>query len=285
MITELLPSDSRYPGILKRMHSPPNPLYVQGDLTQFMMQPRVAIVGTRGMTTYGKRLVTQFTQTLVAHSVGIISGLAYGVDAEAHRQALKAEGSTLAVLPGPLNKILPRGNANLARSIVDTGGVLVSGYGPDHESHKGDFVARNEIVAALSDAVIIIEASSSSGTRHTATFAGDLGVPTFAVPGSVEMAQSAGANALIKNNNATLLTSITDVLLTLGINPKSRRVVRGDTPHEQAIIDALMQGHREGDAIMAASKLQPSQYYQALTVLELADKVQALGGNRWNIRA
>lgn len=193
----LYPHHPAYPATLTAMHRPPSPLFYKGDLHKLLSRPRVAIVGSRRMTEYGQSITAKFARELAEQGIVIVSGLAFGVDAQAHKAALDAGGLTMAVLPNPIDQVAPTAHEWLANQIMQSGGALVSSYPANSPNHKGNFVARNEIVAGISDAVIITEAAQKSGSLHTASFAQNLGVPVYAVPGSIDMPTSAGTNMLI----------------------------------------------------------------------------------------
>ena len=286
MLTQTLtPTSPHYPTLLRAMHAPPNPLYYRGDLLALLAKPRVAIVGSRRMTPYGKAVTARLSRELSEQGVVIVSGLAFGVDAQAHTACLDASGCTLAVLPSPVENVAPTTHQQLSKRILANQGVLVSSYPAGSQNHKGNFVARNEIVAALSNAVIITDAAERSGSLHTASFAQNLGVPVFAIPGSLDMPGSAGANTLIKTNGAQLATSSRDILLALNIAEPVRQKLapRAATPEQQCLLDLLHGGEQEGDALLTKSKLALQTYTHALTMLEIHGKIRPLGGNRWTL--
>jgi DNA processing protein len=150
-----------------------------------MDKPRIAIIGSRSISSYGRRVTNELAGELAESGIVIISGLALGVDAEAHQSALNVDGLCIAVLPCSLQKIVPRSNLMLAKKIVSKGGSLVTEYGAKERTFKQNFVARNRIMAGLADAILITEATLKSGTMHTARFALEQGIDVMAVPGSV----------------------------------------------------------------------------------------------------
>jgi DNA processing protein len=277
---------SDYPEVLRKMAKPPSQLYHTGvPLNKLLKRPAVAIVGTRKISAYGKEVTIRLAGELAEQGVVIISGLAYGVDATAHQAALEAGGLAIAVLPGPLERILPAHNRWLAKQIVEEGGALVSEYSPDEVTFKQNFVARNRLVSGLADAVLITEAAEKSGSLHTANFAIEQNKEVLAVPGNISNFGSVGANNLIKMHKAGLVMSYIDVLNALDlINHKTAaRVVRGRNANEQTLLDLLLQGVREGEKLLEASKLSVSEFNQALTMLEIGSKIRPLGGNQWAI--
>lgn len=283
-VTTITCDQPDFPSRLRQMHQTPAALYCRGrPLADIMARPRVAIVGSRRMSPYGRQITARMARELAEQGVVIVSGLAIGVDAAAHAAALQAGGITMAVLPTPVETPSPPSNQRLALQILEQGGALVSSYPADSESHKGNFVARNEIVAGLSDLVVVTEAAAGSGTLHTAQFAIGLGVPVYAVPGSIDSPLSIGTNQLIKSSNAGLITGARDILLQLGI--KTRRATRptGDTPDQQRILDLLGRGVHEGEELFMRSGLAIQQFNQCLTMLEIGGKIMPLGANRWGL--
>lgn len=274
------------PPLLKQIPQPPRQLYVLGkDLGDMLSRPRLAVVGSRKITNYGRQVTEQLVSELARQGVVIISGLAYGVDAAAHRAALQAGGITIAVLPSPINNIAPTGHTGLAREILAKGGTLISEYAPGTVAYKGNFVERNRLVSGLADAVLITEAAARSGSLHTAGFAIDQGKEVLAVPGNINSPMSEGTNQLIKTG-ATPVTSTQDVLLALGLdNParQTQQVLAGLSKAEQVIITLIKQGTHGGNELAQSSELDVSVFNQTLTMLEINGLIKSLGGNSWSI--
>lgn len=274
-----------FPEILNRMETPPKKLYVIGaDLGALLSRPRVAIVGTRNMSAYGKQATYKLAADLAEQGVVIISGLALGVDACAHRATLDVGGLALVVLPSPVDNIVPVTNRRLAQEILDKGGAIVSEYDLGMPPQKQNFIARNRLVAGLADALLITEATKKSGTVHTANFALRQGIDVLAVPGNIYSSGSAGTHNVIKAG-AGLVTSYHDVLNSLGLedHKTSARDVKGRNQFEQSVLDLLMQGVIEGDELHRASELSTADFNRVLTMLELGGKIKPLGGNKWSI--
>lgn len=270
-----------YPVELERTHRPPPHIYCRGDLGSLMERPRVAIVGSRLITPYGRQVTRQFATELAKQGIVIVSGLALGVDAQAHEGALSVGGLTLAVLPSPVGAPVPATNRRLAQRILDGGGALVSQYPPGNPSHKGNFVERNELVAALSDAVLVTEARAKSGSLHTVDFALEMGITVLAVPGNITSPMSAGTNTLAQTR-AHLVTSVRDVMECVGMQLPTKRV-SGDTPAEQCILDLLAHGPTEGEVLLNKSGLAVNVFNQSLTMLEITAKIVPLGANMWGL--
>lgn len=276
-----------YPAELARLYQPPEKLFVLGaNLAAVMAQPRVAVVGSRSITPYGKQMTRDIVRALVSHGVAIVSGLAYGIDAEAHQSALDAGGMTVAVLPSPVQAVAPAGNLRLARSITSRGGALVSTYAIGSNNHKGNFVQRNEYVAALSQAVIVVEANSKSGAKHTANFArGDnINIPVFAVPGNLTSPMSIGCNQMISSDTARIYIDVNHVLESIGIYTSIvGATIRGDNPGQQTLLDLLARDIHDGHILLKESTQDISVFNQNLTMLEIAGKIRPLGGNQWGL--
>ena len=274
---------SHIPLRLAAIASPPATLYIEGDLEGALQSPSVAIVGSRKVTAYGREVTKRFATELAKQGITIISGLAFGVDSIAHQAALDAGGRTVAVLPSPLESIYPASHRQLARHIVEQGGALVTEYPVGTESFKGNFVARNRIIAGLADVTLITEAALKSGSLHTARFALNAGRDVMAVPGNITSPTSEGANNLIRSG-ATPVTSVDDILYVLGINPDNqKRVVTGANEAEQAILNLLIAGELDGDIIQSRSGLPVEQFNQTLTMLEITGKIRSLGANQWSL--
>ncbi len=280
------------PGCLREIPSPPKQLYISTEDAEafagLMQRPRVAIVGSRRVSAYGQAVTSRLAGELAAQGVVIVSGLAIGVDAIAHRAALEAGGLTLAVLPGPVEQVYPRSHMTLARHLLESGGALVSEYPADTFSYKQNFVARNRIVAGLSNVLLITEAAINSGTLHTARFALEQGIDVLAIPGNITSPTSAGTNNLLKSG-ATPVTGIDDILYALNLMPTGKKSslrsrVKGANAEEQHIINLLEQGVSDGNQLLTASGLSVDQFNHHLTMLEITTKIRPLGANIWALR-
>lgn len=271
------------PERLRQIASPPKKLFTSGaPLESLHGVPCVAIVGSRKVSLYGREVTSKLAYDLAARGVVIVSGLALGVDSLAHKAALEAGGKTVAILPSPLEKIYPSSHTQLARQIVDSGGTLVSEYEAGADIFTTNFIARNRLIAGLCNVLLITEAAEKSGSLHTARFALEQGRDVMAVPGSIFSETSRGTNNLLKAG-AMPATDYTDVLHILGIEetePKARRI-RGTNEAEQTVLDLLTDGLRDGDILLAESKLEVALFNQTLTMLEITGKIRSLGGGQW----
>lgn len=201
--------DPDYPERLKEIHSPPALLYVRGTLRP--QEPAVAMVGSRSASDYGKRLAGRIAEELSNAGLTIVSGLAYGVDASCHMGTLRARGRTVAVLGSGLKKIYPKSHTELAEQ-VSRSGAVISELPLDTSPQRKNFVPRNRIISGMCVATIVVEAGEQSGALATARFAQEQNREVFAFPGRASDDTSLGANRLIKEHGAQLITGAEDVL-------------------------------------------------------------------------
>ena len=215
------PVEETYPSLLREIGAPPPVLYYRGELLE-TDRVAVAIVGTRRVTSYGREMTIRIAGDLARAGVTIVSGLARGVDGEAHKAALDAGGRTIAVLGSGVNRIYPPEHRNLARRIAEQGAV-VSDYLPDTPPDGVNFPPRNRIISGLSLGVVVVEAPDRSGALITVEFAADQGRDIFAVPGPATAANSSGCNRLLREG-ARLVRSADDILEDLAISRRHEAV-------------------------------------------------------------
>lgn len=282
-ITKIAAQDSAFPEVLRHIPSPPKELFVRGNIAPLLGKMRLAVVGARKVTPYGRGITLELIKEVAGQGIVIISGLAFGVDAVAHQAALETGSQTIAVLPCGLDKPYPAANRRLAEQILDRGGVLVSEYPDGTPPLRQHFIARNRLVSGLSNGVIIIEAAEKSGTLHTAKFALDQGKTVMAVPGNITSELSKGTNRLIRTG-ATPITSAADILEALGGRQAlaAREVVPANA-EEAAIIEPLKQGITDGAELQTASSLDPATFNQTLTMLEITGKIRPTGAGHWSL--
>jgi DNA processing protein len=283
-INRVTPDKHNYLKSLTNIAKVPQYIYFNGALPPERI-PTVAIVGTRKPTAYGKEVANTLTFDLAKRGVVIVSGLALGVDAIAHRAALEANGTTIAVLANSVDQIYPRTNNDLADKIIASGGAILSEYEPPTGARDYQFLARNRIVSGLSDAVIVIEAAARSGTLATVTHALEQGKEVFVVPGNITSPLSAGCNALLKQG-AHVVTCAEDVLEIIAPELLEAQSILplGSTPLESTIIQLLQSGVRDGDELQRQSLVTAPEFSQALTMMEINGTVHGLGGNQWTLR-
>jgi DNA processing protein len=242
-----------------------------------LRRPCVAVVGTRAATPLGKRLSREFGRDLGAAGCTIVSGLALGIDAAAHEGALDAGAPTVGVLGGGHHHFFPARNRELAERMVAGGGAVLSPFEPDDVPMPYRFLERNVLVAALADALVVVEAPARSGALNTAGLAGGR-IPTFAVPGDVDRRHVAGCLALIRDG-AVLARSAADVLDGLRLPPvlPSLEVFAPSGPADRAIAAALSESPRTIEELTSVVNLGVPALLAALTSLELRGFVEPRG--------
>jgi DNA processing protein len=255
-------------------------LWCCGDLSG-LARACVAIVGTRAATPYGKRLAHRIAAELGLAGCCVLSGLALGIDAAAHEGALSAAAPTIGVLGGGHRRFFPARNRSLAERILAGGGAVLSPYPPEQLPFRSQFLERNGVVAALADAVLVVEAPARSGALNTAGWAAGR-IPVLAIPGDVDRRHVAGCLALIRDG-ATLARDAGDVLEALGcMRPASceRANARQDSA-SSALLRAMDAGAAEFDEIVAASGVGAPAALASLAMLELEGMVESCGAARY----
>ncbi len=283
-INKISPHSHKYLQIIDTIAKCPETLYFIGKLPE-KRRPTVAIVGSRKPTAYGREVTYQLAFDLAKQGIIIVSGLALGVDGIAHRATLDAGGITLAVLANSVDSIYPSTHINLSKDIIKGGGAMISEYEPITEARDFQFLERNRIVSGLSDAVIVTEAASRSGTLSTVMHALEQGREVFVVPGNITSPMSAGCNNLIKQG-AHPITCAQDVLEIIApdlLQPQTSLAL-GSNPQESKIISLLQSGIRDGDELQLLSELDASEFSMTLTTMEISGTIRALGGNQWTLR-
>ncbi|MFN8377048.1 MAG: DNA-processing protein DprA [Anaerolineae bacterium] len=272
--------DEAYPALLARIDDPPIILYIKGTLLA-EDEMSLAIVGTRKASAYGRDVASHFARRLSEHGVTIISGLAHGIDAVAHRAALEAGGRTLAVLGSGIDIIYPYDHKGLAEDICAHGALISEfpmGTGPD----RFNFPRRNRLISGLSLGVLVVEASEKSGALITATLAAEQGKDVFAVPGSIFSDASSGVNRLIQDGAKPVL-NVDDILEELHLSAQamdSRRVaeeVAFADPVEATIAAAMGSEAAHVDDIARMTGLDISALLSTLLLMELKGLIQSSG--------
>ncbi len=288
-------TDRQYPKRLKKLENPPIGLYCKGDLklldpSRSLRMTRLAVVGTRRITEYGKSVTGGIVEELVKNNVVIVSGLALGVDAKAHRTALENKGLTIAVLACGVDCCLPSENYSLYCNILDNEGLVLSEYSLLQPPNKGTFLARNRIIAALSDGVLVTEAAEDSGSLVTAEWGFKLGKKVFAVPGQITSKMSDGGLKLLKQG-ATLVTEVRDILDEFEIlssksetNFKSIVKKLNLSKEEGRIVKLLENESLTIDEISKILEFPSAQLLILLSRLELLGIIDS-GNGMWKMRA
>ena len=278
-------SDSNYPKPLAEIYDPPNLLFCRGELLD-IDQVAIAIVGTRHASNYGRAIATRLATGLAMAGFTIVSGLARGIDAAAHRAALAAGGRTVAVLGGGLLKMYPPEHAQLAKEIAKSGAVLSESL-PMQPPKSGSFPRRNRIVTGLCLGVIVVEAGERSGALISARMAMEQGREVFAVPGRVDSRMSRGCHRLI-SDGAKLVESIDDVLEELGplanparIDPETSIRHPAEmklSDQETNVLRAIGTEKTEFDAVVVVTGLPPARVLATISVLEVRRLVRRVTG-------
>ncbi len=276
-----------YPDAFRHVKPAITEFYALGD-TNLLVQPHISIVGTRTITPYGIDVTTQMARAAVSGGLTVVSGLAFGVDSVAHTAALNARGHTIAVVPASLHAIYPARHYNLAKRIVDEGGLLISEHKDAIRPMKHYFVLRNRLIAALADQILVTEAGQKSGARHTVEFGHQLGKHVAMVPGNITSPMSQYPNEEIRTG-ITPVTSPDDLLALLRfnnipINEQSIKTPQGNyNEYERAIIDALSHQNLSSDALMEVSKLTVAQFNVHITMLEINGLIERSASNAWRL--
>jgi DNA processing protein len=266
-----------YPPLLAELYDPPARLHLRGGPAAILARAGVAIVGARSCSSYGAQVARELARELAAAGLVVVSGLARGIDGEAHRGALEAGGLTVAVLGCGIDRDYPRVHAELARRIAASG-VVVSEYPAGVEPSPWRFPARNRIIAGLARATVVVEARERSGALITADFALELGREVFAVPGEITSGLSGGTNDLIRQGAAPLLGA-EDVFDALGIEQAPQVPPPDLSPAAEAVLDSLSSGALSLDEVSRAASVGAADVAVALTELELAGLVGHADGH------
>lgn len=282
-VNTLTLKDSLLPKDFRHMPDPPKQLFYKGNLENFADSPRLAVVGSRMATAYGRAVTTKLVSELASRGVVIVSGLALGIDSIAHEAALESGGVTVAVLACGLDRIYPASHTQLAKRLLDRRGALISEYPEGSEPLGHQFIARNRLISGLSDAVIIPEAAEKSGSLHTANFALEQGRTVMAVPGNITSPTSMGTNNLIKAG-AIPVTSAQDILEVMGLNLKKQHgQVMAANEQEAIILQLLSDGITDSAELHVKGGLDTALFNQTLTMLEITGKIRPLGAGHWGL--
>lgn len=271
----------KYPDNLRRLAQPPYVLYYMGNI-DLINTNIVAMVGTRTPSTYGKIVTQKFSKALAQNGVTIASGLASGIDKLSHEGALEVGGNTIAVLGGGFDHLFPTMNSNLFKEITQKGLVLTE-YFFNIKPTKYTFPARNRIIAALSDAIVITEAGKKSGSLYTMEFGAEIGVDTYCVPGNITNELSYATNDLIKKGQAACLTSPDDILCMFGIKPQTVKANASKQVQlsldESTICNLLKDGEKDFDFLQEKTGFSTQNLNISLTSLEISGIIKKLAGN------
>ncbi|MDH4330228.1 MAG: DNA-processing protein DprA [Candidatus Moranbacteria bacterium] len=283
----ILITDPAYPQLLKEISNAPHLLYVKSNDSEldFNSRPMISVVGSRKFTQYGEQVANSLSRELSQAGIIVVSGMALGIDAIAHKSTLNSEGKTIAILGSGLSdsNIGPKTNFNLSRRIIENG-ALISDYPLAIQSTPQTFPARNRIMAGMTLGTIVIEAQKKSGTLITANLALDFNREVFAIPGSIFSPSSEGSNNLIKSG-AKLVTSINDILEEINlekelIKQETKRIIPASL-EEEIIIKILNYEPMHIDRITKLTKLGTSVVSSNLTILEIRGVIKNVGGQNY----
>jgi DNA processing protein len=269
-------ADEDYPQALLQIADPPSVLYVHGR-RDLLNAPAIAIVGSRNATPVGVRDAESFAHALSEAGLCVVSGLALGIDAAAHRGGLSGRGSSIAVMGTGADRIYPAANRTLAHRLAQEG-CLVTDFPVGTPAATGNFPRRNRLISGLSRGVLIVEAAMQSGSLITARLAVEQNREVFAVPGSIHSALSKGCHALIRDG-AKLVESADDVLAELGLATRTAQKPQPEPSHP--LLEAMGFAPVSIDEIATRTRIPASSLAVQLTQLEIEGKVQALDGGRF----
>ena len=267
----LIQGEADYPVALLDLADPPPVLFAAGDHAM-LAGPLVAIVGTRRCTRYGERVSRELGEAAARSGAGVVSGMALGIDAAAHRGALAAAGRTIAVLGTGPDVAYPAAHAALHREIL-AAGLVLSEHPPGARSNAGSFPRRNRIIAALAGVTVVVEAGLRSGALITAGHALELGRTVAAVPGPIDVAQSAGTNELLRDG-AVVIAAPADLLALAGTTAPAAAPRRALTADEATVWGLLAGGPADLDTLATRSLLPANRCLAAVSTLELAGAIE-----------
>jgi len=279
--------DKKYPSRLKSIPDAPSILYIKGNI-DFENPKSVAIVGTRQATPYGKAQVEKIIQELAPHQPLIVSGLAYGIDIHAHKQAVKHNLPTIGIMGSGMDRIYPAAHRDTAKKMFEHGGLVTENcFGTKPDAHN--FPQRNRIIAGLCDALLVMEAAEKGGALITAEIANTYNKDVFACPGSIGETFSAGCNNLIKSNKAHLLTSVKDIEYIMGWDAakppkkKASATLEGYEPDEQTVLKVMIDKKANVliDELSWKANLPVSQLASVLLGLEFKGIVKSMPGKQY----
>jgi DNA processing protein len=290
-IKPLFITDKNYPQRLLNCYDSPTLLFYKGD-ADLNAQKIIAVIGTRNHTDYAKQVTEKLIKELTGQNITVVSGLAYGVDAIAHKSSLKNDLPTIGVLAHGLDQIYPTQNAALAKDMLKHNGGLLTEFRSKTKPDKHNFPTRNRIVAGMSDATIVIETSIKGGSMITAELANGYNKDVFAFPGRVTDAKSEGCNYLIKNNKAMLLTDAEELIEVMGweekpqkLKIKSQKELFIELSKEERIIFDILKEKEAApiDEINLLSGLSSSAVAAAILNLELQNVLVSLPGKLYRL--
>lgn len=285
--------DKEYPKLLREIYDPPVLLWLKGEVSALNI-PGIAVVGTRRPSGYGVKKAEQFAGELVRKGLSVVSGLAYGIDAAAHKAALAAGGTTVAVLGSGIDTVYPGRHAGLAQDIAEKGGAFITEFPPGTKPDAGNFPVRNRIVSGLTLGTLVIESGMEGGSMITARLALDQNREVFALPHSLDNRSGVGCNVMIKRSWAKLVQDIEDILMEIpfesGEKPSAKRstVARWKSLEldelSVSICGLLEQRSYHIDDLGEALGLASHELLPKLLELEMMDCIRQTAGKNFELR-
>lgn len=290
-ISKITIKGKEYPKQLKNIPNPPKQLYFIGDI-ELLNKNSIAIIGTRNASGNGKRLASKFSKELVAQGIVTVSGMAKGIDAEAHKSTIEAGGKTIAVLGNGLNHIFPPENTNLYQEIIKSGGLVVSEYLPNTPPSSNLFLERNRIVSGISIGVLVVEAAYRSGTSVTAKLAKEQDRKVFVLPHEINDKYGVGTNKLIRKG-AILVTSTKEIIeefdflkykeIKISNNKektkdKVQKEITFENKEEKEVYELINNGFSNINEIHKKTNMQIQKLNQILFMLEIKGYIKKLVG-------
>jgi len=274
-----------YPERLRYINNPPTRLYVDGNIN-ILSEVGISVIGSRTNTEYGEKMCKKFVKNLVSYNINIISGLAIGIDSIAHKTCLKNSGKTIAVLPCGLKSIYPPIHKELAQTIIDNGGALISEYEDNVQADSDKFLERNRIVAGLGIGTLVVEGGARSGTSVTARYTIEDGKPVFCIPSSLENIKGKGPNELIQKGSK-LVTNVEDILdsypdmIFLKNNTNLKNILLDIPADLKVVYKTINDIPIDINEISYKTGLSIEEVNYKTMLLQLDDKIKELPGQRF----
>ncbi|MCJ7934143.1 MAG: DNA-processing protein DprA [Chryseobacterium sp.] len=277
------------PRLLAECPDSPAILYQKGCIDDAL--PKVSIVGTRNMTTYGRQFIHDFFEATQSSSYVSVSGLALGADKEVHEQSIQHQKPTVAVLAHGFEFLYPSKNKKLSERILQEGGALLTEFGSSRKPDRENFIQRNRVVAGISPSTIVVETGFGGGSVSTATFANDYNREVFALPGKITDVYSQGCNQLIFHNKATAISTLKDLIILLGFNnpqekteelfPYSESAIQL-TDNQNTIYQFIKQNPQISlDDMVQEIAISSHKILPVILELELLGKVKSFSGRQF----
>ena len=278
--------DKEYPGLLKEIYDPPIILYYKGDVQALAFKNKLAVVGARKMSTYGKQIIPHILSPICPYKIIIVSGMAIGVDGAAHQVAVNENCPTIAVLGSGIdnNSLYPKQNIQLAEKIIQNKGIIISEHPPGTRPQAEYFPRRNRIISGLCQASLIVEAAERSGSLITAYQALEQNRDVMAIPGNILLTNSLGTNKLLQRGARPIVQS-KDILdaYSIGQMPPDKKIIKDLTLVEQNILSLLTDQNLTVDKLQQSSKIDIGQLNATLSIMEVKGLIKSSGGTYYSI--